>query len=105
MMENITNEKLFYESLEQLSTEYKEQITKTLKNTNQEYKTLREKFGQILDRIESQTDTMNENDKELIDKFIEVYFALVSMEETQIYLQGQVDGMRIMKKLYGDKIC
>ncbi len=104
-MENITNEKLFYENLEQLSTEYKEQITKTLKSTNQEYKTLREKFGQILDRIESQAETMNEKDKELIDKFIEVYFALVSMKGTQIYLQGQVDGMRIMKKLYGDKIC
>jgi CII-binding regulator of phage lambda lysogenization HflD len=104
-MENVTNEKLFYESLEQLSTEYKQQITNTLKNTNQEYKTLREKFGQILDRIESQAETMDEKDKELIDKFIEVYFALVSMEVTQIYLQGQVDGMRIMKKLYGDKIC
>ncbi len=103
-MENVTDEKLFYESLEQFSTEYRNEILKTFRNTNKEYETLRENFGKILDKIECLAETMKRGDKELIDKFIEVYFLLVSMESTQIYLQGQVDGMRIMKRLYGNKV-
>ncbi len=100
-MNGYVDEELFYESLEQFSTEYREEVLKRLKQHNEEYRNLRNEFGSILDRTERLAETLHKEDKQLLDRFIEVYFAIVMIESNHLYLQGQFDGMRLMKKLNG----
>lgn len=98
-MNCIVDEKFFCENLEQFTTEYREEILKRLKKNNEEYKILRKELGKILDRTEYLSEILKEEDGNLIDKFIDVYFKIITIESSQIYLQGQIDGMRIIKKL------
>ncbi|SKC77803.1 hypothetical protein [Maledivibacter halophilus] len=98
-MDAIVDEKIFYESLEQFTAEYREEILKGLKKNNEEYKILRKEFSEILEGTERLSQRLHGEDGNLIDKFIEMYFAIVIIESSQIYLQGQIDGMRIIKKL------
>lgn len=100
-MDAIVDEKIFYESLEQFSTEYREEILKKLRENNKEYKKLRKEFGEIINRTERLSETLNVEDRKLIEKFIELYSSVAVMESSQIYLQGQIDGIRILKRLDG----
>jgi predicted nuclease with TOPRIM domain len=98
-MRGFVSEELFYESLEQFSTEYREEVLKKLREHSVEYSNLRKEFGQLHDKIETLSKKLQKPEQNLIEQFIEIYSALIILEGNQIYLQGQVDGMRIMKKL------
>ncbi|MCT4563563.1 MAG: hypothetical protein N4A68_04515 [Maledivibacter sp.] len=98
-MRGFVSEELFYESLEQFSTEYREEVLKKLREHSVEYSILRKEFGQLHDKIETLSKKLQKPEQNLIEQFIEIYSALIILEGNQIYLQGQVDGMRIMKKL------
>ncbi|KAB3536241.1 hypothetical protein F8154_03955 [Alkaliphilus pronyensis] len=98
-MRGFVSEELFYESLEQFSTEYREEVLKKLWEHSVEYSNLRKEFGQLHDKIETLSKKLQKPEQNLIEQFIEIYSALIILEGNQIYLQGQVDGMRIMKKL------
>jgi predicted nuclease with TOPRIM domain len=98
-MRGFVSEELLYESLEQFSTEYREEVLKKLREHSVEYSNLRKEFGQLHDKIETLSKKLQKPEQNLIEQFIEIYSALIILEGNQIYLQGQVDGMRIMKKL------
>jgi predicted nuclease with TOPRIM domain len=98
-MRGFVSEELFYESLEQFSTEYREEILKRLREHSTEYANLRKEFRQLYDKMETLSKKLQKPEQNLIEQFIEIYSALIILEGNQIYLQGQVDGMRIMKKL------
>ena len=98
-MRGFVSEELFYEGLEQFATEYREEVLKKLREHSVEYSNLRKEFGQLHDKIETLSKKLQKPEQNLIEEFIEIYSALIILEGNQIYLQGQVDGMRIMKKL------
>ncbi|QUH31102.1 hypothetical protein [Vallitalea guaymasensis] len=103
-MDDIIDEKLFYENLEQFHTEYREEILKSFKKNNKEYRMLRNEFGEVLHRLECLSEEVSKQNRILIEKFIELYSIVAVMEGSQIYLQGQIDGMRILKRLSVIKI-
>jgi hypothetical protein len=97
------NEALFYERLEVFSTERREDILRNLRHHHEEYANLHEEFGQLYIKMSALLSGLDQTQRSLIDKFSQVYSTLIILESNQIYLQGQVDGMRIMKKLNEQK--
>lgn len=83
-MRGFVSEELFYESLEQFSTEYREEVLKKLREHSVEYSDLRKEFGQLHDKIDTLSKKLQKPEQNLIEQFIEIYSALIILEGNQI---------------------
>lgn len=98
-MNRDVDEAIFYEHLEVFSTERREDILRNLRHHHEEYATLHREFGQLYVEMSILLSELGQTQRSLIDQFSGIYSKLIMLESNQIYLQGQVDGIRIMKKL------